>query len=272
MIIHFPAMLQEYLVNTAPQGGLFFDAGFTEEIHPEQFRPQGFLLSPAKARRLIEDSLRFTEQFRAPGEMAVHAIFQEMEDREHSWTIRSELEQRLTADAGIVSTKTTCATNAKHVLLAESQFMLLLAYSCQQRACELIELQRNMRQAREKFNAGLGMPNDHEDTSTAQTLAKTFAHAGQLDESLPMLPWPLLLGAMAVWLPQGTVLATSMPEIICAWKESAINFVPAKKEFALPSGWLVSNAPAWQLAGKPKPLSKTHWCKEFVVAIPEEEA
>ena len=59
MIIHFPALHPEFHSGLAPQSALFFDPGLEEAPQDNGFRPQGLSLDPAKARRLLQDSMQF---------------------------------------------------------------------------------------------------------------------------------------------------------------------------------------------------------------------
>ena len=266
MIIHFPALHPEFLSGPAPQSALFFDPGLEDAPRDNGYRPDGLSLDPAKARRLLQDSLQFGRQFKNPGDMVSQAMFQEAEDNEHSWTIRAEFEQRLKMDAA--KGRKEAEDDAALGIRAQAQFLLLLASSTQQQALELRALSRDVSQAWEEFDAGLGLDEEEKGDEAMASISRTLADTNPLDDSVPPIPWPWLLGAMAAWLPEGTVLAASEADVVSAWNDLDLGFAPADAALGLPAGWLMATAPAWKLAGKRRAPSGTHWNKELTAALP----
>lgn len=267
MIIHFPAMHPRLAAQDAPVSSSvssvqarFFDPGLDDEPGPGAFRPENLPLDPAKARRILADSLAYGDQFKNPRDMVVQALFQEAEG-EHSWSIRAELEERLRHDAAPARQE-----NADE--LAQSQFLLILARAFQERAVELDELGRGVDQAWRNFSAGLGLDDDEEADKTVGSLSRAFAGTGSLAQGAEPLPWPWLLGAMAAFLPAATVLAASDPVQAAAFAELELDFGPPREEIELPQGWLMASAPAWKLAGRRKEPTGAHWQRLLAAAIP----
>lgn len=274
MIVHFPAMHSGLIDGPAPEAALFFDPGLADEAAEGAYRPQGLPLGPKIARRIVEDSLRYGEEFKNPGEMVVQALFQDMEDKEHSWTIRSELEQRLKADAGIAAApharrvEDRTGKESEEAALAQAQFLLLLAATGQERSLELRELSQGVSKAWESFGKGLGLHDDEDADKSVESISRTLSDTGGLDDSKQQLPWALLLGAMAAWLPAGTLLAASDAEVAAAWADLDLEFAAAAPEMGLPSGWGTARAPAWKLAGKRRAPAGPGWGVELVAAMP----
>ncbi len=269
MIIHFPAMHSGLLMGPAPEAGLFFDPGFLDKAGEGMFRPQPLPLSPAIARRIIADSITFGEQFAKSSDMAVMALFQQAEDQEHSWTIRSELEQRLSAD---FKPATSAAPGEKPGLessdQAQAQFLLLLAYATQKHGLELKDLNRGVEAAKDRFSENLGLGNDEYGDKAVESIARTIEGTGKLDDSPEPLPWPWILGAMAAYLPENTILAASSTDVAATWADLDLDFSLAEPGLGLPAGWKSASGPAWKLAGMSKAATGAHWERELVVAMP----
>ncbi|MBU1248882.1 MAG: hypothetical protein KKB70_09295 [Proteobacteria bacterium] len=268
MIIHFPAMLPGLLTAPAPIDGRYFDPGLTDEPAEGGYRPENLPLNPATARRLVEDSLRYGEQFKKPGEMAAQALSQEVagKDQEHSWTIRAELEDRLKHDASARAGTIHAQEDADE--LAQAQFLLLLSLVTQQHTLELHDLGRNVGDAWENFGQKLGLGDDEDADLALERQSRALQGTGELDDRHALLPWPKLLGAMAVYLPEGAVLAATDPEPAATWRDLGLSFAPAAPSLGLPTGWETATGPAWKLVGRSKAPAGPQWERELTVAIP----
>jgi hypothetical protein len=264
MIILFPALRRELAEGDAPPEALLLDPGSAQAPPEGAYRPAGLPLDPARARRIVEDSLRFGEQFKKPGDMFATALFQASEG-EHSWSIRAELEDRLRHDSGRPVGKAAPEDDAR----AQGQFLLLLGAALQERELELRELGKGLDQAWSDFGQRLGLGEDGEgEDEAALSISRAFTGTASLPEGGEPLPWPWLLGAAAALLPEGTVLAASDAAQAAAWSDLDLGFAPAPAALGLPGGWLVAQAPAFRLAGLRRAPAGAHWQRTFSAAIP----
>ncbi len=269
MIIYFPAMHTGLLVGHALEAGLFFDPGFSDEPNKGVFRPENLPLGPVQARRIVADSITFGEQFARSNDMVVQALFQDMEDKEHSWTIRSELEQRLSADSKPAASASPGEKPSKESSdQAQAQFLLLLAYATQKQSLELKDLNQGVEAAWDRFGENLGLGNDQSADKAVESTSRIIEGTGKLDDSPGPLPWPWLMGAMAVYLPENTILAASSTDMVADWADLDLDFTVADPCLGLPAGWKSASGPAWKLAGMRKAPKGMHWNRELVVAMP----
>lgn len=247
MLLHFPHLHPECVPGGPLPGVLFLDPGL--ETDPERdvaagrFLPAGLPLAPAEARRLLEDCIRFGEQFANPKEMAFFGVQDAGSGRKESVSVlESELRRRLGGGSAEASVPDGAPA-------ARAQFLLLLAWSLEERLLELRHLSLGVEQAWDRFGASLGVEEDDGPDAAELRLDSLIAHTRAPESAGASLPWPLLLEAVCAFLPEDAVLVVRDAEISTALAENGLAFVPADEALGLPPGATLAEAEAWRAAG-----------------------
>lgn len=246
MLVFFPTMHAELLPGGAPSGVLLLDPGY-EDAGPEGgLRPSGLPLDPATARALVRDSVRFGEQFQAPGDLAAYGLTEALKEAGEgsASSIQAELARRMSGLPG--------APQGDPVP-AQAQMTLLLAWFYEERFLEMQRLEQGLAASWEAFGRGLGLEPEEEGTGEAE-LDRALTGLTAPVVGRPQYPWRVLLEAAAFFLPEGALLITSEAEPASAWAEAGL---AASRDAAahpalagLPAGTRVVSAPVWKLSGR----------------------
>ncbi|MEF2144450.1 MAG: hypothetical protein V3573_03310 [Desulfovibrionaceae bacterium] len=244
MLLYFPQMHPECLAKPYIPGVLFFDPGLMGDNGIGRFRPEGLPLDEKSAHNLLEDCLRFGEQFVNPKDMALFGSHNTGTRRGESVSmLEGELTRRLGGERG----KTATPEGAQ---AAHAQFFLLLAWALEERFLELQGLSRGVQKVWDNFGATLGLGDDDSVERAELQLDSLVADTHAPEATWTGLAWPRLLEALLVFLPKDVCLVVDDAEIVSAWTEAGVSLTPATEEFGLPPETLMAEAPAWLLTGR----------------------
>lgn len=263
MLLFFPHLHPEFSSGELPEGGLFFDPGYTDESDGPFFRPGNLPIEPRTARKIVQDCMNFGEQFKDPHQLAYFGA-QGIDDHysETSFSIQSELIDRLKH-----SSKEEEDDSAER---SKAQFQLLLAWFYEQRLIELQKIQGGVRESWDKFGQSLGVEAEDAREEKALNLDKTIANLNVPGMDDFVLPWKHVLAALVPFLPENAILAVYSPEAVEFWKESGVDFQASAGEAGLPQGFKLATVPARRLLGLAEGGDK-RYDKVLTVAVTGEE-
>ena len=246
MLLSFPFM-HPALFENAPVSGLrFFDPGLGDESEA-MFRPEGLPVERKVLESFMRDCLSFGQQFKNSAEMA---FFGTSSSEEYFSSSKVGLE------AEIVRALTGAAQDKDEESegRVKAHFTLVLAWSLEERLMELAELEQGVRQSWQQLDKTVGMDDEDRRDENLLNIDLTVSHTGGTpgiaDGPYPRLPWPRILEALPMFLPQGAVLVCLDPEIRAQWEDRGVAFSPAPEESGLPAGSLMATEVAWKLAGR----------------------
>lgn len=263
MLLSFPYMHQE-LVRADVPGLRVFDPGYQAETVDNGFRPDGLPLDPKSADALIQDCIRFGEQFKDPAEMAYFGA-QTTDDfyEGSSMSIQAQLTRQFADGQGGKEERQQRETASK------AQFILLLAWFFEERMMELAGLEKGVKDSWKSIDTTLGVDDDDRINERVVDLSNAESHTGGASDgqNIP-LPWARIIEALPVFIDADTVLVCTDSEIIAKWDDQDIAFSPADKELGLPEGAQTATLPAWQFAGRRKePQDMVLALTELTVAV-----
>jgi hypothetical protein len=262
MLLHFPHLHPECVPGGAVPGALFLDPGLSAEpVSHDHFRPDSLPLDAAAAHSLLEDCIRFGEQFTKPGDMAAYGLQPSPRDRGESVSVlEQELQRRLAGEKG--------GEEKAHPALARAQFLLLLAWVLEERALELRGLTQGMEQAWSRFGATLGVDEDDALDKAELQLDNVISHMHAPETENPNLPWPLLLEAVCAFLPEDGVLVVRDRDIVEVFLENGVESAPLPDGMNLPESSRFVWSAAWKLAGlRSAPAKRPLLTREVRVAV-----
>ncbi|MGE4293276.1 MAG: hypothetical protein AB7E32_13835 [Desulfovibrio sp.] len=250
MLLHFPHLHPECVPGGPLPGVLFLDPGLDATSGENRYRPKGLPLNPTDARHLLDDCVRFGEQFANPKEMAFYGVQPRQQDRGESVSmLEAELKRRLVDGVAVENREADPQA-------ARAQFLLLLAWTLEERVVELRTLSQGVEQAWNRFGSTLGVEGDDALDAAELRLDNLISNTHAPEGGIPSLPWPLLLEAVCVLAPEGAVLVVRDVEILAAFAEFGVEFALDAIVPDLPEGALFASAPAWKLAGMSKEPEK----------------
>ena len=240
MLLSFPNLHPELWTGGPLEGLRFFDPGLTESPCDGGFRPNGLPLDSKTATALINDCIKFGEQFKDPSEMAYFGAQTADEFYEgSSMSIRTQLERQFDDGKGGKLEREEKDARAK------AQFVLLLAWFFEERMMELAGLEQGVKDSWKSMDRTMGVDEDDQLDKRVRDLGNTESHTGGTSDGHTVrLPWQRIIEALPIFLPKGTVLVCSDSEILAAWEEIGIDFVDDEGPF------LTATLPAWRFAGR----------------------
>jgi len=258
MLLAFPYMHPELWSGDDLDGLTFFDPGLTDEPDHHAFRPEGLPLDPKTARSLIKDCINFGEQFKDPGEMAYFGAITADDFYEgSSMSIQAQLTRQFDDGQGSKQEREEREARSK------AQFVLLLAWSFEERILELVSLEEGVKDSWDDMDRTIGVDEEDSLGERETALGETLSHTGGASDGQEVqLPWQRVIEALPAFIPEDTELVCADPEIFEVWEEFGIAFEEGE------DGLLRATAPAWRFGcrrGEPKGMPVA--MKELTVAI-----
>ncbi len=246
MLLAFPYMHTYLFPEDLVSLVCFFDPGMTDEPDPEGFRPKDLPLDAKTATALINDSIRFGEQFKDPGEMAYYGAVSADDYYEgSSMSIQAQLMRQFADNNGDKDERE--AREAK----AKAQFVLLLAWYFEERMLELQGLEETVKNAWSAMDKGLGVEDDDRLEAGVVALGEAESHTGGVSDGQEVqLPWQRIVEALPAFISRDDVLVCVDNEIYSLWEDRDIAFSPADEKLGLPAGTVVATQPAWRFSGR----------------------
>lgn len=261
MLLSFPYMHPE-LFSPDIEGIRFFDPGMKDDLGERYFRPDSLPMDQRTAAALINDCINFGEQFKDPGEMAYFGAVSADDFYEgSSMSIQSQLARQFDDGQG------TKQEREAREAASRAQFILLLAWTFEERMMELASIENGVKQSWKSMDTTLGVEESDRLNERVLDLGNRESHTGGAsDEQAVQLPWQRIIEALPAFVPQETVFVCADKEIIAIWDDLGIEFAPADGE--MPQGTEVATLPAWKFSGRRKaPTSLPPSLKEVTVAI-----
>ena len=252
MLLAFPYMHSYLFPENLVPGIRFFDPGMQGEPDESTFRPEELPLDPKTATALINDSIRFGEQFKDPGEMAYFGAVTSDDFYEgSSMSIQAQLTRQFDDGKGEKQER------EHRENLCRAQFILLLAWFFEEKMLELQGLEKNVKNAWQSMDQGLGVDDEDRLESRVVDLSSAQSHTGGAsDEQEVQLPWQRIIEALPAFLDKDAVLVCVDQEIYSFWDDLDIPFAPADAGLGLPEGAQVATQPAWRFAGRRREPAK----------------
>ncbi|NDV19791.1 hypothetical protein GO013_10200 [Pseudodesulfovibrio sp. JC047] len=241
MLLSFPTLHPELWTGASLEGLCFFDPGLNEDILTGAFRPDELPLDSKTATALINDCLRFGEQFKDPSEMAYFGAMTSDDFYEgSSMSIQKQLTRQF--DDGLGTKQEREAKEAR----AKAQFILLLAWFFEERMIELAGLEQGIKANWKSMDQTLGLDDEDRINERVVNLGNVQSHTGgAMDDQTLSFPWQRVIEALPAFLPEEAILVCSDQDVIEAWTELSIDFVEDKK-----NGMRTATLPAWMFAGR----------------------
>lgn len=258
MLLAFPYMHPELWSGDDLEGLTFFDPGLTDEPDPHAFRPEELPLDPETAQALINDSVKFGEQFKDPGEMAYFGAVTADDFYEgSSMSIQAQLSRQF--DDGQGSKQAREAREAR----SKAQFVLLLAWFFEERILELAGLEGGIRDGWEAMDRSIGVDEEDRLGERETVLGDTLSHTGGTSDGQEVrLPWQRVVESLPAFLPADTELVCADPEIFEVWEEFGLVFEDGA------DGLSRATAPAWKFGCRRRaPEGMPAALKDLTVAI-----
>jgi hypothetical protein len=181
--VYIPYLHRNMVSRAVPGWVRFLEPGLEKVVPEENFQPLGLPFPPAQARRFLEESIRFGEQFRNPEEMRYFGVVP-MEDfySQTSMAIRS----RLTAVE---------APEGPSPDLLRAQKTLLLQWFFEERQMEMHSLEKDIGRSMDNVEGILGIDDENEksfvgseENALEGALESTIADAPLLEAFLTVIP------------------------------------------------------------------------------------
>ncbi|MBN2140912.1 MAG: hypothetical protein JW718_07890 [Desulfovibrionaceae bacterium] len=248
MNLFFPCMHVELWPLEPVTGARFLDPGLAAPDQDMFFRPPGMPIDASGVRRVVDECLRFGEQFARPGELAWFSVGEPGGfNRAESRSVQDELLARVAGGA---------LSGALEERRVRAHMALLLAWAFEERLVDVIGLERGMQDSWRRFGDALGLEPDPSD-SEALELNRTLADLNATVSAPETLPWRIALESWSMFLPPGVTLLTVDPEIREAWIGAGLEFSPAPAPrdplIDPPKGCLVAEESVWRLSGRGRP-------------------
>lgn len=247
MLLAFPHMHPELSDYDTPELQ-FFDPGMADEVGERMFRPEGLPMDKRTATALINDCIRFGEQFKDPSEMAYFGAMTSDEFYEgSSMSIQAQLSRQFDDGQG------TKKEREQREAATRAQFILLLAWFFEEKSIELRTIEQGVKNSWKAMDETLGMDDEDRVDGRVLDISHAASHTGGASDgqSVP-LPWQRVIEALPAFIPEGTVLLCANSSVIEFWDDREIEFKPADDSLGLPAGAMTAKLPAWQLAGRRK--------------------
>ncbi|MEF2231048.1 MAG: hypothetical protein V3571_08980 [Pseudodesulfovibrio sp.] len=264
MLLAFPYMHAYLFPENLVPSVRFLDPGMAEEPEPEAFRPEGLPLDRKTAIALINDCIRFGEQFKDPAEMAYFGALTADDYYEGSpMSIQAQLQQRFADGQGGGEVR------ERREALARAQFILLLAWFFEERMLELQGLEQKVKNTWEAMDQKLGVDAEDRLEPGVVRLGEAHSHTGGASGGQEVrLPWQRIVEALPAFIVEDTVLVCVDSEIYSTWDDLDIRFDKADASLGLPEGALVARQPAWRFSGRRRePANQPLACREVTVAV-----
>lgn len=258
MLLAFPYMHPELWSGDDLEGLTFFDPGLTDEPDPHAFRPDDLPLDPGTARSLIDDSVRFGEQFKDPGEMAYFGAVTADDFYEgSSMSIQAQLSRQFDDGQGAKQAREAREARSK------AQFVLLLAWFFEERILELAGLEGGVRDGWEAMDRSMGVDEEDRLGERETALSDVLSHTGGVSDGQEVrLPWQRVVESLPEFLPEGAELVCADPEIFEVWEEFGIGFEEGE------DGLSRATFPAWKFGCRRRaPEGMPAALKDLTVAI-----
>ena len=264
MLLAFPYMHTYLFPEDLLETVRFFDPGLAEEPEPEAFRPEGLPLDRKTATALINDCIRFGEQFKDPGEMAYFGALSSDDFYEGSpMSIQAQLRQRFDDSQGGLDER------RRKEAVARAQFILLLAWFFEERMLELQGLEESVKNTWEAMDQKLGVDDEDRLEPGVVSLGEAQSHTGGASDGQEVqLPWQRIIEALPAFIADDTVLVCVDNEIYSTWDDLDIPFEKADAKLGLPEGTVVARQPAWRFSGRRRePANQPLVSREVTVAV-----
>lgn len=264
MLLAFPYMHAELFPDESVEGITFFDPGMTEAAEEGMFRPDDLPLDPKTATALINDCIKFGEQFKDPGEMAYFGAATADDFYEGtSMSIQAQLTRQFEETQGGKEEREAREAASR------AQFILLLAWFYEEKIMELVSIEQGVKDSWKSMDNTLGVDEDDHIDERVLSLGNVESHTGGAsDEQSVQLPWQRTIEALPAFVDKGTVLVCPVPEIFEVWDDLGIEFTDADSSLGLPEGAQVATLPAWRFGGRRAGSDKLPLTlKELTVAV-----
>lgn len=264
MLLSFPYMHQDLFPDDLIEDIRFFDPGMTEQVEESGYRPEGLPLDAKTATALINDCIRFGEQFKDPGEMAYFgAVTSDDYYEGSSMSIQAQLARQFDDGQG-----TKQAREAKEAA-SRAQFVLLLAWFFEEKIMELVNIEQGVKNSWQSMDETMGVDDEDRLDEGVVELGNAESHTGGTSDGQQVqLPWQRIIEALPAFIDNEAVLVCPVPEIIEVWDDLDIEFTDADPSMGLPEGAQTATLPAWRFGGRSKePAKMPLTAKELTVAI-----
>lgn len=163
-------------------------------------------------------------------------------------------------------------------ILLDSQKLLILAYSLEERVLEMERIEGRFLQAEESFYAALGRDDVEDMRELERESAALFGDAAQT--LLVPVPWRMVAEAMLPFLPDKPLFFTADSDMIYDLRAADLlgpfpsdkNDLVADWPPALKAGLSYARLPAWRLLGKRGSLAERPWLDKECEVLAVEEA
>ncbi len=224
MLLYFPSMHPDLLDHDPVPCALFLDPGFETQCDGARyFRPPDLPLDPQTARALVRDSLRFGEQFMSPGDMTAVSLAAEADRRKEESTasIRGELLRRIRGEQ---------EADASEAARRLAQYVLLLAWSHEERVLEMIGRGKGLEEGGARFGQALGVGDEDGQDLHELRIDQAVSGVAAPIKVRPDYDWPQLLEAVSWFLPADAVLLAG-GDVAAGLAEGGAPLVPCRWDF-----------------------------------------
>ena len=260
------------------------------ELTPTVFHtPQPLPLSPAQARRYLQDAFEFGDRFQHSGDMAFFSagggdeIFSLPDPG-----LRAELAElsRMADGQSAAPDSKTEAAAGKAQSPLKSQMALLLAWTLEEKILELAELADTLAASSRRFDAALGL-DEEEAPDDADDVAPDFADVAAIagvgdpaglaeDHETAVASFPLgrSVEHLLTFLPADGRLFAVEPRLRAAWETSGAVLAPVAParapeglaELAIAGRLLETTLSGWRLIGLARrPVERPDLDREYTV-------
>jgi hypothetical protein len=225
--VYIPYLHRNMVSRAVPGWVRFLEPGLEKVVPEGRFQPPGLPFPPAQARRFLEESIRFGEQFKSPEEMRYFGVVP-IEDfySQTSMAIRS----RLTA---------VDAPEGPAPDLLRAQKTLLLQWYFEERQVEMLALEKDIDRSMDNVEGILGIDDENEQSFVggAEHLVETALESTSADA-------PLLQAFLTV-VPEEMPLFTVDSALLERLRDTGVTFVQDETD----KGLLMTRITGATLAG-----------------------